>query len=104
MTTKNYNEIKVGDKIHCENDKDEIFTGYVTSIIDTNSLIFEDEEHHLQHKALASWCEIIYDCEDCQDTGEIVYDELDSDSGQYMRGTGIKTCICHQPTLFDERI
>lgn len=100
---RTYNDIEVGDKIECENDKDEFFVGYVTKIVDDVSLIFEDEDNHLQHKALAAWCEVVYDCEDCEDTGEIVYDELDTDSMQYMRGTGVKTCHCKQPSLFDER-
>lgn len=99
---KTYNEIRIGDKIQCETDRDELFVGYVTRIIDAYTLIFEDEDNHLPHTALAAWCEVVYDCEDCQDTGEIVYDELDPDSKQYMHGTGTKPCHCKQPSLFDE--
>lgn len=97
MHTKvTHNGIKIGDKIECETDRDEYFTGYVTAIVNDHSLIFEDENNQLPHTALAAWCEIIYDCEDCQDTGEIVYDELDPDSHQYMRGTGVMPCHCQK--------
>lgn len=102
MATKTHNDIKVGDKIQCETDRDEYFTGYVTGIVNDNAVIFKDENTNTQRTVLAAWCEIIYDCEDCQDTGEIVYDELDKDSMQYMRGTGVKACHCKQPSLFDE--
>lgn len=92
MTT--HNGIKIGDKIQCENDKDELFVGYVRKIVDENILIFEDEDTRIHHTALASWCEVVCDCQDCQDTGEIVFDEFDEDSHNYMNGTGVRKCDC----------
>lgn len=93
----------IGDKIQCETDRDEVYTGYITAFINDYTILFKDEETGLSRQALPAWCEVIYDCDDCQDTGELVFDELDTDSHQYMRGTGVEQCHCKQPSLFDER-
>lgn len=103
MVNQTHNGIKVGDKIECENDRDQYFTGYVTAIVNENMLIFKADEDLSQHNANATWCTVIYDCDDCHDTGEIIYDEFDPDSNEYMRGTGVRTCHCQKET-FDEQI
>jgi hypothetical protein len=99
----NNKTFNIGDKIQCETDRDEIFTGYITAFIDSNTILYTDEDSGTARKALAAWCEVIYDCDDCQDTGELSVDELDKDSMRYMNGVGVQTCHCKQSSLFDER-
>ncbi len=97
------NGIKLGDKIQCENDKDELRFGTVTELLDKAMLVYQDEDDNLFYEINSKWCEIVYTCNECHDEGEVTYDELDKDSMQYMRGTGVMACPkCKQPSLFDE--
>lgn len=39
-------------------------------------------------------CDVIkFDCEDCEDTGEVSIDERDSE-GNWQRGVGTRKCTC----------
>lgn len=51
-----------------------------------NNPEFEDQEESLDDG--------VDECEWCGGTGEVTFDEFDKDSGQYMRGTGVKKCTC----------
>ena len=97
------NGIKLGDRIQCENDKDELRFGTVSELLDEATLVYQDEDDNLQHEVRSEWCEVIYKCDECNDTGEVTYDELDEDSMRMMNGTGVTACpMCKQPSLFND--